>query len=52
MKFINKVSANPVDDMVGLGKGIFPKGVVFQRKLRMEWDSRNHVATAYRKVDG
>ncbi|MBU4190583.1 MAG: AbrB/MazE/SpoVT family DNA-binding domain-containing protein [Candidatus Thermoplasmatota archaeon] len=36
---LDKVQANPIDDMVGLGKGIFGKSISFQRKLRAEWGS-------------
>lgn len=41
---INKASINLIDDMVGLGKGIFPKGVVFQRKLRAEWNMKKKIS--------
>ena len=37
---VNKTSASPIDDMIGLGKDIFGKSISFQRKLRAEWDSR------------
>ena len=37
--FLTKGSSNPVEAMVGMGKGIFGKGVTYQRKVRDEWDA-------------
>ncbi|UCF08887.1 MAG: AbrB/MazE/SpoVT family DNA-binding domain-containing protein [Thermoplasmata archaeon] len=35
---LKKASCNPIDDMIGLGVGIFEKGVEYQRKIRAEWE--------------
>jgi len=34
---LKKAQIDPVSDLVGLGKGIFGTGVVYQRKIRSEW---------------
>ncbi len=36
---VRKAETNPVEDIVGLGVGIFEGSVEYQRRLRAEWDS-------------
>ncbi len=36
---VRRAEADPVDDMVGLGVGVFEKSVEYQRRLRAEWGS-------------
>ncbi len=37
---LKKPPADPIADLVGIGKGIFPKGLEYQRKMRREWEER------------
>lgn len=35
---LRKAPKNPIEDMVGLGKGIFGNSIEYQRKAREEWE--------------
>jgi len=37
---LKKAPQNPVADLAGLGKGIFGKGLEYQRKIRSEWEDK------------
>ncbi len=37
---LKKAPQNPVANLVGLGKGIFGHGLVYQRKIRSEWEEK------------
>lgn len=37
---LKKAPQNPVANLVGLGKGIFGEGLVYQRKIRSEWEEK------------
>ena len=37
--YLRKGISDPVEAMVGMGKGIFGKSVKYQRKIRDEWDA-------------
>lgn len=35
---LKKAPKDPIEDLIGLGRGIFDKSVEYQRKIRAEWE--------------
>lgn len=35
---LKKAPKDPIEDLIGLGRGVFDKSVKYQRKIRAEWE--------------